>query len=442
MKKINNNKVSLIGLGKLGLPLASCLADGGTEIVGIDNNPKVINKLKSGEMPFYEKDLEELFLKNKEKLSFSDSYEKCLLETDITIVLVNTQVNDTYSSLNVEKVFHSVSESYKNIEKDYHIFVLSSTVLPGDINNKIIPLIERISGKKYKKDFGFVYIPDFVKLGTVIEDFQKPEFIVIGNNEEKFIQEIEQLYTSFIKVDTKVNFLTLEEAEVAKMSFNAYYVCKLSFLNFLSNLCSRIDNVNVDNITNTIGPDKRINSGTAFFKGGIAFGGTCLPRDINAFKQFSENFGLEAIHILAAEKINNFQNKNIVDIINNLKDKHNIKKVGIVGLSFKPGTPVIIESASLKIIDELMKSGYQINTFDPLEDAVDRTKDIYEDWITYYYSHENCVKNSDCIIYTHFGTSYDELQSIVSHNQVVIDCWRVFDDLPCKHIKLGVGKNE
>ena len=429
------NKVSLVGLGKLGLPLATCFATKNIEVLGIDKNSNLIKNLKKGELPFYEPSLKEEFLKSHRLFEFCDSASPALFDTDVTIVLVNTQINDTYSSVNVENVFSRLASEYAKIDKERHLFVLSSTVMPGDISSKLIPLIEKTSGKKFQEDFGFVYIPDFVKLGTVFEDFRNPEFMIIGCNNDKDYEVAKNLYSRMLDSNTRISRLTLQEAEVAKMAFNAYYVCKLSFVNFLANICERMENVNVDNITNTIGHDKRINSGTAFFKGGIAFGGTCLPRDVNAFIQFAEMYDLDASHIKAASKINDFQTTNLVNRIRRTGAQH----IGIVGLSFKPGSPVTIESASIKLIEQLLKDGYHIHVFDPLDEAIENTRQVFGNRVECHESHKDCVLATECSVYMHFGATYPELADFVPSHHIAIDCWRTLGDLPCDHLRLGVG---
>ena len=165
--------VSFVGLGKLGLPLACTLAGSGNRIWGIDKNPYFIENLSNGNLPFYEPGLDKIF-PNKNFIDFSDSYES-ISNTDATIILVSTQSDDGYSSANVEAALEELSISLKESKKDYHLIVLSSTVPPGSIS-KLIKLVEDNSERKYGEGFGFSYVPDFVKLGKVIQDFKHPEF--------------------------------------------------------------------------------------------------------------------------------------------------------------------------------------------------------------------------------------------------------------------------
>ena len=178
--------VSFIGLGKLGLPLACCLAGSGNKILGVDKNEYILDMLNNQELPFYEPGLTDIFPHNN-FIGFTDSYKRAVEETDATIILVNTQLGDTgYSAEFVESALTDLAVNLKRSTKEYHLIILSSTVLPGTIQ-KLIHLVEKISGKKYQEDFGFSYVPDFVRLGKVIYDFKNPEFFLVGANNQKDI---------------------------------------------------------------------------------------------------------------------------------------------------------------------------------------------------------------------------------------------------------------
>ena len=171
--------VSFVGLGKLGLPLACCLAKSGNKILGVDKSEYVLGKLNNGELPFYEPGLDKMF-PHVNFIGFTDSYKKAVDETDATVILVNTQLGDNgYSSDFVESALTDLALNLRESDKEKHTIVLSSTVLPGTIK-KLIKLVEKVSKRKYDEGFGFAYVPDFVKLGNVITDFKNPEFFLIG----------------------------------------------------------------------------------------------------------------------------------------------------------------------------------------------------------------------------------------------------------------------
>ena len=262
--------VSFIGLGKLGLPLACCLAGSGNKILGVDKNEYILDMLNNQELPFYEPGLTDIFPHNN-FIGFTDSYKRAVEETDATIILVNTQLGDTgYSAEFVESALTDLAVNLKRSTKEYHLIILSSTVLPGTLQ-KLIHLVEKISGKKYQEDFGFSYVPDFVRLGKVIYDFKNPEFFLVGANNQKDIDITRSIWKNFHDNEPPLKTLTLEEAEVSKVSLNAYLVSKIAFVNFLGQLCDGMENVDVHKITDAIGLDKRISP--YFFNFGTPYGG-------------------------------------------------------------------------------------------------------------------------------------------------------------------------
>jgi UDPglucose 6-dehydrogenase len=403
--------ISFIGLGKLGLPLACCLAKSGNKVLGVDKNPYFVQKLNNQELPFYEPGLNEIF-PHHNFIGFTDSYDRIVDETDTTIILVNTQSEDGgYSSSLVENVLTEFSLHLKNSSKETHLIVLSSTVLPGTIS-KLIELVESISGRKYGEGFGFAYVPDFVKLGSVIKDFKNPEFFMIGANNMEDIVAVQSIWYRFHDNDPPRKILTLEEAEIAKVALNAYIVNKITFANFLGELCDGLENVNVHNITNTIGLDKRISP--YFFGYGTPYGGTCFPRDTTAFIKFAEDRGKVAKNLLFAEEVNEIVYEGL---LNKLK---NYQKIGILGVSFKPNSPVTIGSPSVILMEKLIAFGKEILCHDFIDETFDNLKLFHNVDINSIEIAQDCIDNSDVIIIMHLDRRYSKLNYI---NKPTIDYW-------------------
>ena len=198
--------ISFIGLGKLGLPLACCLAKSGNRILGVDKNEYVLEKLNNKELPFYEPGLSDIF-PHVNFIGFTDSFARAVEETEASIILVNTQLGDSgYSAEFVESALIDLSVNLKKSNKEYHLIVLSPTVLSRTIQ-KLIHLVEKISGRKYGEGFGFSYVPDFVKLGSVINDFLNPEFFLIGSNNINDISMTQSIWYRFHQNDAPKKFL-------------------------------------------------------------------------------------------------------------------------------------------------------------------------------------------------------------------------------------------
>lgn len=401
--------VSFVGLGKLGLPLACCLAQSGNKILGVDKNEYVLDILNKGELPFYEPGLSNIF-PHVNFIGFTDSYQRAIDETDVTIILVNTQLGDNgYSSEFVEDVLTDLSLNLKKSNKEKHTIILSSTVLPGTIK-KLIKLVEKISGRKYGEGFGFSYVPDFVKLGSVIYDFKNPEFFLVGANNQDDIVLTQSIWYEFHQNNPPKKVLTLEEAEISKVALNAYIVNKITFANFLGQLCEGIDNVNVHNITKTIGLDKRISP--YFFGYGTPYGGTCFPRDTSAFIKFAKDRKKRAKNLIFAEEVNEMVYKSILDKVKCYK------KVGVLGISFKPNSPVTIGSPSARLIGDLIDCGSEVNGYDRIEETY-QNLDVD---INLFESAQECIHNSDIVVIMHPDRYFSNLEYGKTN---VVDYWGV-----------------
>ena len=432
-------KISFIGLGKLGLPLSTIFAKNNVPVLGVDVNVDLIDKLDRDETPFIEDGLDECLLLAKNNIECTTSYDRIMNETDVSVMLVNTQIGDTYSSSIVESVIKGLCAELVKSDKDYHLFILSSTVMPGEIRDNLIPMIEELTGRELNKGFGFSYVPDVVKLGSVIKDFENPDVVIVGSSDDLSGKITRDLYDKFPKNNPPVVEMTLEEAEISKVTLNAYLVSKISFANFISNICESVDNVNVDNITNAIGHHKPI--GHLFLKGGLSFGGTCFPRDTKAFIKFSESVGHNASHIIATDDINKKQDLNLSKIVNTI-DKESIS---VLGLSFKPNTPVLTESPSIKLVKQLLIKGKTVNVYDSL--CIDDVKDEFSGWpysnmrdkikINYFKSIKECFQAGELVIIAlpsdEFTIINDDWKSF--DDQVILDCWRILDSNNFKQIQ-------
>ncbi len=357
---MNIDKISIVGLGKLGLPLLTTFAKNNQKVIGYDTDVNKINFLNSKKIPFYEPNLEEFFVKHYDNIEVSYNTEKIVSNTNVVIILVNTPSNE-HGEFSNDYVFQSIdtiSKSLKKSDCEDFLFIISSTVMPGT-HKDIIDLIEFNSGRKLNNGFGLLYIPDLVALGSVIYDFENPDVIIMGQSNEKYGNIGEIIYQKIIKNGAPIVKMSLIEGEITKVSLNAYVTMKISFANFIGNISEKF-NCNPNNITKALGHDKRISP--HYIKSGLSFGGTCFPRDTWAFIKMSENIGLDAIHIKATQKINEIQNQNLINSVLKFKDK----KIGVFGLSFKPKTSITTESAGNILYEFLKKNDYLVYGCDEL----------------------------------------------------------------------------
>jgi UDPglucose 6-dehydrogenase len=409
--------ISFIGLGKLGLPLATNLAKAGFLVEGIDLNTTTINSLQKGKAPWVEPNLQSNIDLAEDNIVYTTKYDN-VYKSDVSIILVNTPSNKkdgSFSNIYVEQSLISLCNNFVKNGKKSHHFILSSTVMPRSIKDVFIPLIESITGWTLNKEFGFSYVPDFVAIGKIIKDFENPDFLLIGSSNSHYADEAERIYLRIIKNIPQVRKLNLAEAELSKVALNAYITTKISFANYLGMLAEKVDStINVDNVTNTIGLDARI--GTKYFKAGGPYGGTCFPRDTWAFEKISEKVGLSSAHMLANEKIN-------TDVVSDIYTQLMVDSpdnIGFMGLGFKPGTSVITEGLSVKLMDRLKNYSGNIHIYDHLDESVGNFKDMFKsDNVIVHSNIENLIVESDVVVYCN-DDNYDVFKSDVK----VIDPWR------------------
>ena len=426
------NEISFMGLGKLGLPLATNFGKNGVRVYAIDVNEKNINLLKNKVAPFFEPNLQENIDKSYENMDYNTNASG-ISRTNNTIILVNTPSKEdgSFSNEHIYSCLKSICEQLKKNNKQNYDFIISSTVMPGSFK-QFTKFIEQEMSWTLGKQFNVAYVPDFVALGNVVKDFENPDMLIVGCNKIEFGEQVSLLYKRQLKNECRVCFMTLEEAEIAKVSLNAYICTKISFANFLANMCEKTENTNVDNITSAIGLDKRISP--HYFKGALSFGGTCFPRDTWAFIKASEMSGLNAEHIKAAQNINKLQDDKLLKKVLSLPDK----KISIFGLGFKTNTPVITESSSIKLIEKLIEKNYDIHVYDPVIEAQENTKNLFGDKIKYYDNFIDCFYASKQLVVVNYYKEFKVLEDRATKENIILDCWRSFDFKNANVIKIGV----
>lgn len=439
------DKLSVIGLGKLGLCSAACFAVKGFDVLGVDINNDLIKAVNSGKTPFYEPDLQELITCAKGKLKATQDYQEAIYASDITFLIVPTPTGQDghFSDKYLKSALEPLAAALKNSKKDYHLFVITSTVSPGTVSENIVPLIEKCSGRKLNKSFGVCYNPEFVALGNVIKDFLNPDLVLIGESNEYAGNKLEEIYKNVCEAKPYIARMSIISAEIAKISLNSYITMKISFANTLANVCETIPGANIDDITKALGADRRVSP--YYFRGGLSYGGPCFPRDNKAFVAFARKCGVEAKLAQICDEVNDSQIKHLVELI--LKNLHeDDNPVAVLGLAYKQNTAVIDKSPAIKLIEELLKIEREIIVYDPL--AVDSVKAIFGDSLLYVSTVKECMLNSSTCI---FASPLEEFKfinsSYINYDPTVIfDCWRILDPLKLgnkvKYVPLGVYINK
>ena len=401
---MRTNKISLVGLGKLGLPLLSTFAKNEQKIIGVDVDTAKIELLKNNQLPFYETNLKEYLISGRNNIDYATDFKQITDETDVAIILVNTPSDEKgeFSNKYVYDAITNICGSLNKSNSDDFLFILSSTVMPGT-HKKIINLIESITGRKLNENFGIVYIPDLVALGSVIKDFENPDVIILGESDSKSGKIAEKLYSKILKNNPPVIKMSLIDAEITKVSLNAYITMKISFANFIGNISEKFG-ANHGNITKALGYDRRISP--YYIKSGLSFGGTCFPRDTWAFIKMSENVGLDAIHIKSSQIINENQNTYLYDKVKNYQDK----KIGIYGLSFKPNTYVTTESPGNILYEKLLNENFDVCYYDELIMS------------QYTNNFNKFIGDCEVLVITHDTNKFSNL---TLKNKIIINPWGV-----------------
>jgi len=426
-----DKNISLVGLGKLGLCLSACLAEKGFNVVGVDIEESVVNKVNQGVAPWFEPQLQEFLAKHGGKtLHATAHHQEAIEKSNITFVLVATPSNHdgSFSNRFIESALKSLSEALQKNNKKHHLFIISSTVMPGSIEASFIPIIEKYSGRKLNKGFSICYDPDFVALGQIIKGFLQPELIVIGESDSEAGAKVEAIHNQICENKPVISWVSITNAELAKVCLNAYITTKISFANSLANLCEKIPNADVDSITKAIGVDRRISP--YYFQGGLAFGGTCFPRDTHAYLNTSAEYGVQADIIQAVEQVNQYQKQHLAEMVLHELAKIENKTIGILGLAFTVNTAVVVQSPAINLIKELLKHNLHIIAYDPY--AIISAKAILGSAIEYVDTPESCLEKAGLAVVTlrdmKLKQSIDNFP-FSANPLTIIDCWRIMSPI-------------
>ena len=430
-------KISVVGLGKLGACTASCLSFRGFETLGIDINQQFVDDINNQKAPVLEPRLQEMISGSEDRLEATLNFDRAIDETDVTLIIVPTPSKEdgNFSDKTMREALTSLCQSLKNSHKKYHLFVITSTLSPKTCEKVLIPLVEAVSGRILNHGFGMCYNPEFIALGNVVDDTLQPDFVLIGESDKKAGDILQNVYEKMTENEPAISRMSLVSAEITKISLNAFVTMKISFANTLTNICEKIMGSDLDHITTALGNDKRISP--YYIKGGLSFGGPCFPRDNRAFAKFASEYDVNTPLAKSTDEINKFQIQHLLDTV-----EKNVKpgdKVGILGLSFKPNTPVIEESPGIFLIKELLKNNTNITVYDAI--ATETVQAELGSSVDYSTTMQECVEKSDLVVITTMEPEFKNI-SVPKNKQItLIDCWRQLscNDFPSNVKYHGVG---
>jgi len=422
-------KITVIGTGYVGLVTGTCFAETGNKVICVDINEEKIQKMKAGEIPIYEPRLDVLFKRNIEqnRLSFTTNLAEAIEDAEIIFLALPTPPGED-GSADLSYIL-GVADELGKIIKDYKVIVDKSTV-PVGTAEKVRLAIQKNS----KVAFDVVSNPEFLREGFAVDDFLKPDRVVIGSSSDKARKIMEELYQPYVRQGNPILFMDEKSAELTKYAANSFLATKITFMNEIANLCEKLG-ADVDAVRIGIGSDERI--GKRFLFPGIGYGGSCFPKDVQALAKSAAEVNYDFKILDAVMDINEKQ-KTI--IIPKIKDyfKGNLasKKIALWGLSFKPDTDDIREAPALYIIDELIKLGASVVAYDP--EGMPNVKRLLGDKIGFADNQYDGLKDADALViateWSLFRTpDFDKVSSLLK-NKVIFDGRNLYSNKQMKEL--------
>ncbi len=430
-------KLAIVGTGYVGLVSGACFAEFGYQTVCIDRDISRIESLNSGKCPFYEPGMDNLLSKHlntTKLLSFSTSLSYSIINADIIFITVGTPSRRLDDDADLSYVWSVAEEIGKSIEK-YSIIVTKSTVPVGTSKE-----IKKIIGNIVSKDlFDVVSNPEFLREGSAIDDFMRPDRVVVGTENEKSEKIMKELYRPLYLRETPVFNTSIETAEIIKYASNSFLATKIGFINEVADLCEAVG-ANVQDVSKAMGIDQRI--GAKFLNAGPGYGGSCFPKDVKAFSSTAKKFKVDLSIINAVHKSNQKRVEKVAyKIIQHVKSK---SVLSFLGLSFKPNTDDIRESSSIKLANYLQEKGYIINCFDPV--AMENAKKEFINFNYFNNAQEACNKVDAIIIGTEWNEfralNFSEIAKIVREKKI-FDLRNIYDESELQKLGFeyyGTGK--
>jgi UDPglucose 6-dehydrogenase len=424
LKKIEQYmNIAVVGTGYVGLVTGTCFAETGNNVICVDNNQQKVHRLKNGEIPIYEPGLDVIFDRNTKegRLHFTTNLREAVEQSQIIFLALPTPPGDD-GSADLSYIM-GVARDLSGIISDYKVIVDKSTVPVGTAEKVAAILAEKLS----KKMFDVVSNPEFLREGVAVEDFLKPDRVVVGTSSEKARKVMRQLYEPFVRQGNPIYFMDERSAEMTKYAANAYLATRISFMNEIANLCEKLG-ANVDQVRIGMGSDSRI--GKRFLFPGIGYGGSCFPKDVQALAKTASEHSYDFKILKSVMKTNTLQKSVLTKKIRRFfKNDLAGRTIAVWGLAFKPNTDDIREAPALVIIDELLAAGAHVRTFDP--EAMPNVRAIYGDRIAFVDTMYDALNGADCLViateWSEFRTPDFEKMAGLLREPIIFDGRNVYD---------------
>ncbi len=415
--------IAVIGTGYVGLVTGTCFAETGNNVICVDNNEQKVQRLKKGEIPIFEPGLDVLFERNTKegRLVFTTNLRSAVDHAQIIFLALPTPPGED-GSADLSYIM-GVARQLGEMITDYKVVVDKSTVPVGTAEKVAAIMAEKLP----KKLFDVVSNPEFLREGVAVDDFLKPDRVVVGTRSEKARKLMRQLYEPFVRQGNPIYFMDERSAEMTKYAANSYLAARISFMNEIANLCEKVG-ANVDQVRIGMGSDSRI--GKRFLFPGIGYGGSCFPKDVQALAKTASQYSYDFKILKSVMKVNGLQKNVLTKKIRKFyKNELEGKTIGVWGLAFKPNTDDIREAPALVIIDELLQAGARVKAFDP--EAMDNVRTIYGDRIHFCANMYEAIEGTDslCIMteWSEFRNPDFERMTSLLKEPIIFDGRNVYD---------------
>ena len=434
-------KIAVVGTGYVGLVSGTCFADTGNEVICVDIDKAKVEKLVSGKITIYEPGLEKIFLKNlkENRLRFTTSLSEGIKDAQVICLALPTPPGED-GSADLKYILGVAKELGTLIKKDDYKVIIDKSTVPVGTAEKVKEALLRNGG--IEGSFDIVSNPEFLREGVAVDDFMKPDRVVIGTSSERAIKIMSDLYSPFVRQGNPLIFMDEKSAELTKYASNSFLATKITFMNEIAQLCELLG-ADVDMVRKGMGSDERI--GRRFLFPGIGYGGSCFPKDVQALAKSSSEVNYNFKILDAVMDVNEKQKLHLIPKIkayfnNNLQGK----KIALWGLAFKPNTDDIREAPALYIIDELLAAGAIISTFDP--EAMNNVKQVVGEKISYVEGQYDALKDAEALViateWSEFRTpDFNRITSLLK-NKAIFDGRNLFDlklmeDLGYHYVSIG-----
>lgn len=407
-------KISVVGLGKLGAPAAAVFAAKGHHVIGLDVNSSLVDAIRNGKAPMEEPRLQEMIDAGRSRLTATSDYGEVVRESDVTFIIVPTPsgADGRFSNQYVISAVESLGKALGKKER-YHVVAVTSTVMPGATDGPIREALERAAGRRVGDELGLCYNPEFIALGSVVDNMLEPDFILIGESDQRAGKLVASVYETVCEKRPPVRRMNFVNAELTKISVNTFVTTKISYANMLADICDRMPGADVDVVSEALGSDSRI--GRKYLKGAVGYGGPCFPRDNVAFAALATSLGAHADIAVGTDTINRYQIDRLTKVVAGQVSRR--ARVAVLGMAYKPNTPVIEESQGVMLAQRLVDEGYDVVVHDPLAKAAGFTSAG---------SAEEALATADIGVIVTPWPEYATLSKLSLPRRIpIVDCWRI-----------------